>query len=370
MSDSGRDAILSGHHIMSNHSKSDSPSFDSVVRLEDETGAGASEQASAKERLGVVDIARMANVSTITVSRALRNPDVVSEKTRQKILEIVADTGYVSDPHARALRTGHSSVVVAFMSSMISPQYAIAMQRCSDLLGQYGYHLLMSLTSYSYHKEISGISMLRAIKPAAVLFTGVIELQSNRRALKALGVPIMESWAYPSDPIDMLVGFSNHDCGRLAAEHLQRQGCRSLRFIGRQSGRGVLRQGGFEEAARELGLEVKPPILVKNIQSLLDGQRLIEAVAPALKDGEGVFCANDILALGLYSEIKARMEATLARRFIAFGDLEYMKRMEPGMRVVGIDSALLGERCGTMLLSRLQGKNTTATDYVSPYIMD
>lgn len=341
------------------------PAYDEVLRIPDRDADAPLPQEANGPKLGIVEIAQMADVSTITVSRALRNPDVVSEKTRKKILDIVRQTGYVSHPHARALRVGHSTMVVAFVSSMISPQYSIAMQKCSDILESNGYQLLMGLTSYSYLKEISGISMLRAIQPAAVLFTGVIELESNRRALKELGVPILESWAYPKDPIDMLVGFPNYDCGRMAARYLHDKGCTRLTFIGRQSGRGVLRQNGFADAAAALGLEVRQAILHKDIQSLYDGKQIYQRIKAGLTRSDGIFCANDILALGIHAEIRNDAPAGSNRpQLIGFGDIGYMARTEPALPVVGMDSGLLGEKAAAMILGKLRGKQRPFIDHV------
>lgn len=353
------------------NARTGSPSHDDVLRIDDHERSQLPSEPLHKSNVGVVDIAKMANVSAITVSRTLRNPDIVSESTRNRILEIVRQTGYVSHPHARALRTGHSSLVVAFISSMISPQYSIAMQKCSDVLAEHGYQLLIGLTSYSYLKEMSGISMLRAVKPAAVLFTGVIELESNRQALRDLDVPILESWAYPTDPIDMLVGFSNYDCGRMAAIYLHARQCHQVYFIGRKGGRGALRLKGFEAGARELGLTVKDIFLQDNVQSLYDSKNIYTRLKKNMSGNEGVFCANDILALGLHADMKS--DATLRGKrphMIGFGDLGYMSKTEPTLSIVGINSEALGNKAALMILNRLQGKKQNTMDYIPVHIYE
>lgn len=348
-----------------NHSAKDTgtrePTHDAVLRISDQNPA-TSDAKTKRSDVGIVDIARMAGVSTITVSRALRNPDIVSDKTLKKILEIVERTGYVSHPFARALRVGHSSIVIAFVSSMVSPQYSVAMQHCADVLEAHGYQLLTGLTSYSYPKEIASISTLRAIRPAAVLFTGVIELERNRKALRDLGIPILESWAYPKDPIDMLVGFSNHDCGRMAADYLHQRACKRVFFIGRQGGRGMLRQNGFFEGAAAAGLQTGDSILL-DTQSLQSGKNIYQKIAPNLQPGDGIFCANDILALGLWDEIRNSVQEPKPV-LVGFGDLGYMTRAEPSMAVVGIDSAQMGAKAAHMILSRLRGTLDSSTDYV------
>jgi len=347
------------------------PSHDDVLRIDDHERTQLASEPLHKSNVGVVDIAKMANVSAITVSRTLRNPEIVSESTRNRILDLVRETGYVSHPHARALRTGHSSLVVAFISSMISPQYSIAMQKCSDVLAEHGYHLLIGLTSYSYLKEMSGISMLRAVKPAAVLFTGVIELESNRQALRDLNIPILESWAYPKDPIDMLVGFSNYDCGRMAATYLHARQCRQVYFIGRKGGRGALRLKGFEEGARDLGLTVKDIFLQDDVQSLYDSKNIYTRLKKKLANNEGIFCANDILALGLHTDMKSDAGLRGKRpHMIGFGDLNYMSKTEPSLSVIGINSEALGNKAALMILNRLQGKKQKIMDHIPVEIFE
>ena len=339
------------------------PAYDAVLRIPDSDNRTAA--APGNPGVGIVDIARMAGVSSITVSRVLHNPGIVSEKTREKVLAIIRRTGYVSHPYARALRVGHSSLVLAFVSSMISPQYSVAMQHCSDLLEAHDYQLLTGLTSYSYPKETAGISTLRAIRPAAVLFTGVIELERSRRALRNLGIPILESWAYPRDPIDMLMGFSNDDCGRLAATYLHQQGCRRVLFIGRQGGRGKLRQKGFLDTAAACGMTIADSILLEP-QSLYNGRAVYQRIEPGLRPHDGIFCANDVLSLSLFEEIRSDTRHGKARpTLVGFGDIPHMTQAAPELPVVGMDSALLGTKMAQMILARLQGdKNQSRIDYV------
>ncbi|TAN25826.1 MAG: LacI family transcriptional regulator [Castellaniella sp.] len=341
------------------------PAYDAVLRIPDSHGRESPTTSSGKRGVGIVEIARMAGVSNITVSRVLRNPNVVSEKTREKVRAIIRRTGYVSHPYARALRVGHSSLVLAFVSSMISPQYSVAMQHCSDLLEAHDYQLLTGLTSYSYPKETAGISTLRAIRPAAVLFTGVIELERNRQALRDLGVPILESWAYPRDPIDMLMGFSNYDCGRLAATYIYERGCRRVLFIGRQGGRGKLRQKGFLDTATACGMTVIDSILLEP-QNLYNGRAVYQRIKPGLQPQDGIFCANDVLSLSLFEEIKNDSRRGRPRpTLVGFGDIPHMTQAALELPVVGMDSALLGTKMAHMILARLQGNTAESwIDYV------
>ena len=244
---------------------------------------------------------------------------------------MVAQTGYASNPHARALRSGQSSVVAAFVSNIFSQQFALAVQGCAEVLEPQGYQLMVGQTSYSYAKETSMIASLRALRPAAVLFTGVIELEENRQSLRELGIPIMETWAYPRDPIDMLVGLSNYDAGFMAASHLAERGYRRVAFMARHGGRGELRRQGFAAAAAHRGLEVVAELAVDNPQTIADGRA---ALARLLSQGgkfDAVFCANDLLAVGAMFEARDRKLAVprdLA--VLGFGETDIAGEIQPG----------------------------------------
>ncbi len=304
----------------------------------------------------IEDVAREAGVSPITVSRALRSPHMVSPKTRDRILEVVARTGYWSNPHAAALRSGRSTIVAAFVSNMLSQQYSIAARACARVLEEHGYQVMVGQTSYSYERELAAVQSLRALRPAAVFFTGVIELEENRSQLRKLDIPIVESWAFPRDPLDMLVGFSNTDGGRLAASHLVARGYRRLAYIGRQGGRGSLRLAGFRERVAALGAEVVETIRVERVESILDGRRAYQALVDAGKPFDAVFCANDLLGIGTLLEARQqgrRIPEDLA--VLAFGDNDLAGELTPRLSMVAFDSQALGARAGRMIASRLGG---------------
>ena len=142
------------------HAPSSAPTHDDVLRLRPDAPPPAP-RALPPSRPRIEEVARLAGVSPITVSRALRQPEGRQDK-RERILQVVAQTGYASNPHARALRSGQSSVVAAFVSNIFSQQFALAVQGCAEVLEPQGYQLMVGQTSYSYAKETSMIASLRA----------------------------------------------------------------------------------------------------------------------------------------------------------------------------------------------------------------
>jgi len=334
--------------------------YDEVVRIaaaQPKTGSGIADDDAALATASIGDVARLAAVAPITVSRALRNPEKVSPEKRARIQAAVERTGYRVNPFASALKSGRSNVVMAFASNMFSEQFALALHACANVLEEAGYLFLVGQTSYSYDRETAAIRSLQALKPAAVMFTGVIELEENRETLRNLGIPIMETWALPRDPIDMLVGFSNTEAGRLAAEALADGGYRKVGFIGRRGGRGALRLKGFRDGCQALGLEFVGEFLTDDVAGPSDGRRCLSALLESGSKVDAVFCANDLLALGTLMEARRR-KLSIPHNFgiVGFGESDIAAEIPPGLTTVGVDSAQLGRIAGEMLLQRLSNK--------------
>lgn len=332
--------------------------YDDVVRIPVAPGElqARGEGAPSSDTVSIGDVARLAGVAPITVSRALRKPDTVSPEKRARIQQAVESTGYRVNPFASALRSGRSNVVMAFASNMFSEQFSLALHACANILEKAGYLFLVGQTAYSYDRETAAIRSLQALKPAAVMFTGVIELEENRETLRSLSIPIMETWALPRDPIDMLVGFSNTEAGRLAAMRLADKGHRKVAYIGRRGGRGTLRLQGFRDGCDEFGLELVGSAFAGDIVASSDGSVCLSRLLEEAPDVEAIFCANDLLAFGCLAEARRRHIAVPDRlALIGFGDSDIAAEIPPGLTMIGIDTRELGRVAGQMLLDSLSG---------------
>lgn len=344
-----------------------SPRFDEVVRVDAPsgsagTGTGNEEGASqgAGKPIRIEGVALEAGVSPITVSRALRASASVSPATRERVLAAVRKTGYVSNPHASALRSGRSTIVAAFLSNLVSQQYSDAATACAEVLEDAGFQLMIGQTAYSYARESAAVQSLRALRPAGIFFSGVVELEANRRAVREFGVPVVESWAFPRDPIDMLVGISNTEAGRMAADHFVARGRRRLAFVGRGGGRGRLRLTGFRERATELDAELVLVREVDHVRSILDGRAIMRELARHASDIDAVFIANDLLAIGALLEAPCvGLSIPDDLSILGIGDSEFAARMTPSLSVIAFDAAAVGRRAGELIAGRLTGPSSS-----------
>ncbi len=343
-----------------------SETLDPVERIQH---PGDDAPASGTGQVRIEEVARMAGVSIITVSRALRKPDIVSEKTRAKVAEAVRATGFSLNPHASALRTGRSNVVAVFLSSTASQQFLRAADAFAQVLEAEGFEVVLARTSYSYEREIQLTHSLTQVRPAGVFITGVLEQELHRAMFARLGIPTVESWAYTDTPIDMLVGMSNTDATVAMTRYLVDKGYRRIAFIGRATGRGRIRHIAFQQECARLGAEHMGSILLPTVRSQDDGRSAFGQLMQMCKP-DAVFCTNDLLACGALIEARARgMRIPEDIAIAGFGDNDLMRELPPGITTVTADSAEIGRLAGQMLAARLAGTGPAEPRVLLPMML-
>ncbi len=311
----------------------------------------------ARGRIRVEEVARLAGVSPITVSRALGNPERVSEATRRKVAAAVTATGYVVNPAASSLRSGRSTIIPVFVSSLQNPHFANAVQGCADALEGSRFHLLMAQTSYSDRLEQEMLDSVLPMRPAALMFTGLVQSPETRARLRDLDIPIVEMWDFVPEPIDLLVGFSNFDGGRLMGEHFAERAFHRIAYVGRTLDRGAQRLAGFAEALATNGLAPALVLPLEGPRQTGDGEAAFDRVLAELPDCDAIFFATDILAIGAAFRARERRIAIPGRLAIAgFGDLDIARYLYSPLTTVRVRSYDMGLAAGHLLRRRLEGE--------------
>ena len=328
-------------------------------------------RASANRPVRIEDVAREAGVSPITVSRALSYPDKVKEETRRHVAEAVAKTGYVLNSFASSLRSGRSTIVTVFISSLQNPHFASAIQGTIDAFEGSRFHLMFAQTGYSEALEIGVVNSVLPFRPAGVMFTGVVRSDDSRAALQRLGIPIMELFSYRPDPIDMLVGSSGIEGGRLMGEHFGTAGFKRIAYCGHAQERGAQRLEGFRAGLAPFGLEVSHVEPMEGTRSISDGIEAFDAIVAALADCDSMFFGTDVLAIGASLRARQRGIAVPTQIAIAgYGDLDLARHMAPSLTTVGTASYQMGLDAGKMLLRRLNDETVDTPIILHPVSLE
>eukprot|EP01037_Dinobryon_pediforme_P007343 gene7343-7411_t len=275
----------------------------------------------------MADVARLAGVSAMTVSRALRSSGAIATETRTRIFEIIEQIGYVPDMTAGGLSSRRSGFIAALVPTINNSNFADTARGLTDVLTTAGLQLLLGYTDYSLEREEALVESMLRRRPEGIMLTGGTHTERTRRLLKGAHIPVIETWDLPQEPIDHVVGFSNAAATEAMVHHLHARGYRQIAFIGGASTddtRGSDRRLGYARAIAGLDLPEGrivtyglPPISIEH------GGAALAQVIEKWPQTDAVVCVSDLSAFGALSECHRRGIQVPAQMAIAgFGDFD------------------------------------------------
>lgn len=279
----------------------------------------------------------MAGVSAVTVSRALRRPDMVSAKLRERIEMAVRELAYVPDVAASRLASSRTHTIGVIVSSLTNGVFADYINALHDTLLPAGFQVLILSTRYSAEEEEKAIGTLLGQHPEAIIVVGVDQSPHARRLLERSGVPVVQTFQLTDDPIDINVGLDQREAAYVATRTLIELGHRRIGVIAsRLDARARARIDGYGRAMREAGLFDEKWIATTPRQTaVMAGGELLGAMIERGDRPEAVFCCDDLLALGVLFECQRRgITVPDDMSIIGFNNLEFAACAHPALATV------------------------------------
>ena len=200
-------------------------------------------------------MARLAKVSPITVSRALRKPDVVSPELRERIEAAVHKLAYVPNLAASRLASSRSHSVGVIVPTLYNVIFAEFLAALHEVFLEAGFHVVVVNSRYSDDEEEQAIRTLLGQRVEAIIIVGVDHTPMARRLLRQSKVPVIETFELTDDPIDVNIGMAHARAGYDATKFLIGLGHRRVGFLaGNLDVRAAARLRGYREAMNEAGL--------------------------------------------------------------------------------------------------------------------
>ena len=306
------------------------------------------------------DVARLAGVSMITVSRVLNTPDKVAPATRRKIEVAIRKTGYMPNLTAGSLASSKSRIIAAIVPTIDNSIFAETVRGLSETLAAGGYQLLLGQTGYDAAVEEALVAAFLGRRADGIVLTGAQHSRLTVRRLKAAGIPVVETWDLPVAPIDMVAGFSNIGAGRAMAQHLLSKGYRRFGLAGGDDDRTLARRDGFAAALKGTRGATLVTSLLTAGRSYSGGRAALTRLLTPDARLDAIFFSNDALAVGALMECRRRGIKVPQQLAIAgFADLDIAAEVEPALTTVRVRSRHIGEEAARMLLARLAGDTVT-----------
>lgn len=319
---------------------------------------------SAGPELSIREVARLAGVSPMTVSRVLSSPHLVAPETMLRVQAVVESVGYVPNRVAGSLSSNRSSVVAMIVPSLRNALYAETMQGISDVLGRHQFQLMISDSGYSLEQEEKLIRAYVAQRVCGIVLHNTTHTPQALQIIRNSGIPCVETGNLSVEPVDMAVSYSNFAAGKAIAEHLVGLGYRHIGFATlpiAHSDRLRERRRGFMAGLRAHGLGVDPRLSLEVEAGLESGGRAMAHMLELKLPLDAVFFAGDVLAAGALFECLRRGIAVPRQLAVAASDdNELMQNIIPSLTTVRFPRYQIGVRSAEMILERAQGRQPDA----------
>ena len=307
------------------------------------------------------DVARLAGVAPITASRAVNHPGQVSDEVRQKVADAITRTGYVPNRLAGGLASTRSRLVAAVVPTITGPVFLETVRSLTEALAEQGYQLMLGQAGYAADREDALLEAIIGRRPDGIVLTGIMHSDAGRRRLLASGIPVVETWDLTPTPLDMLVGFSHVEVGRVVAGFLHARGRRRFAAVAGDDERATRRLGAFQAEAQRLGLPPVHTVTVPAPTTLKQGREALAVLLAVDPVPDAVFCSSDLLALGVLTEARVQGVSVPGRlAVVGFGDQAFAADLAPSLTTVQIQGAAIGRPAARFIVDRAEGRPVEA----------
>ena len=308
----------------------------------------------------IQDIARMAGVSTTTVSRVINNKvEGVSEVTRKRILEIVKETKYKPNPLARGLITKKTKTIGLIIPDITNPFFPEIARGVEDIANKNGFNVFLCNTDDDPDKEKKYIEALKEKYVDGIIFT----VASNPRyehinELFDCGIPIVMMDREMEKEDMKCVYIDNFEGGYIATKHLIELGHKNIGCITGplKSKSAIDRYKGYEKAMIESNIPINKELVIESNYKIEGG---ILATERLLNNSmlTAIFVCNDAMAYGSYKAIKKRGYSIPEDISIVGFDNIYLSQMvEKELTTVSQPTYDMGVSAAKMLIKVIDGK--------------
>ena len=318
----------------------------------------------ARRRVTLKDIARHAGVATGTVSMVMNNSPLVADATREHVLRVIKQHGYVYHRAAGQLRKKRTNIVGVSLCDLLNPYFAEIAAGVAEVLEEHGRVLFLGSNGESVTRQERFLDTLREYDVEGVLLMPAVGTpRSVVHRLREWHVPvIMVSRYVPGVEADY-VGIDNRSGIALATSHLLDHGHRRIAFVGLTRGTttGRDRYAGYRHALTSANIPLAPELVIECKPTRQDGYRAVLALFELAKPPTGIVCFNDLLAFGVMLGLRhLGIEPGRGCSVVGADDVTEASLWVPPLTTMAIDSAALGRAAAQLLRERLDAPEAPA----------
>lgn len=312
----------------------------------------------------IEDVARIAEVSIATVSRAIHTPEKVAKSTRLKVDQAIAITGYTTNAMARSLRLGRSNMILVVAPDIGDPNFSNILVGLENEARAHGYGVLIGHTQNEPQRGLEYLKFLNSNQAAGlILFTGILPF--GHRAMTARLPPCVGVFEPVFNGGIPYVGVDDVEGARKAVDLLIAEGHRKIAFIGdsRTKLAHNRRRAGYEAGLDAAGVPAAGRIVMEGDGTIESGRLALEQLFMRDDLPSAFMCVNDQTALGVTIGLKARgYDIPSDFSVTGFDDIPQASFMTPSLTTIRQPRTAIGKRAMALLLEMLSDGTSAETE--------
>lgn len=315
-------------------------------------------------------MARLAGVSTATVSRTYNAPDTVSEKVRWLVERAAHSLSYIPHNAARALSSQRSRTLGIVIPTMQNSIFAAQVESLQRQALAHGYTTLVAHSGFSSTDEVEQVRQLIRNGIDGIMLVGADHLPETYRLLKMRGIAYVNTSVCDPESPHPNVGFDNHAAMAHTTNHLIDLGHRHIAILGgdtRSSDRARLRLEGARDAMQRAGLALPDRCIIHSDYTMDGARAACRELVRRAPEITAIMCHNDVQAFAALLELQALgLEVARDMSVTGFDDLEWARHLRPGLTTVRVPWGRMARIAADTLVAQLEGeefRHSTLLDF-------
>ena len=313
---------------------------------------------SKSEKPTLEDVAKLANVSTATISRSINEPAKVAKATRDRIQSAIDQLAYTPNFGAKILASNKSNTIGAIIPTMANAIFANGLQAFQQELASSGVLMLVASTGYNAEHEFKQIQALLSHGADGLLLIGTDRPKATLEFLQMRKIPYVISWCYKSDSDELYAGFDNKGAAYQMAKTVLDAGHRNIGMlagVSQGNDRAANRIAGVTQAIYDFGDEATLTAVVETAYLLKDAEHAFDRLISGTNKPTAIICGNDVIAAGALNRAKALgLNVPADISITGFDDIGLAKVADPQLTTVRVPQEQMGRSAASLLLEYVE----------------
>ncbi len=335
--------------------------------MDETVSADSNSQATGRRRMTLKTIADRLEVSTATVSLALRDSPLVASETRERIKETAREIGYIYNRSAASLRTQRTNIVGVAFFDIVNPYFAEMLSRIEDELANQKHTTLLSQHGESVERQSDFVETLMQYGADGLILCPAEGTTPEEIAWIRDRLPVVLICRSVEGVVVDRVGSDDELGMRRATEFLVNQGYRRIAMIGGSAGvsTGSGRIRGYRSVLEEAGIGFDPALQLPGPYTRNFGDEVIERLLAMDEPPTAAVCGNDLIAFGVMMGLRRHgLEAGQDFGLIGYDDVDEAAHWTPMLSTVFNNQTGIGSRAAQLLLERIENPDRDPVEIV------